>query len=351
MDERVRIAVVGGGIRGSMFATAVAQHPEADLIAVCEPAAQPRDQLSGQLSVPGYADLAEMLDSHPELTAAVIATPDFSHRDPAVACAERGLHLLIEKPLATTSADAAAIQRAADRHGCRVLVGFENRWNMKFAEVRTQLRRPDQGRIVNQVANLNDTVFVPTSMLSWADRSSPAWFLFPHTLDLAIWLSGAVPVEVVARGNRGMLADRGIETWDAISATLTMSDGSLTVLNSQWVLPETAPSVFDFRYEVHTETASFRVDLSADGVTRYDPSGVSWLQFGVHEHHGKLRGAPIDMAHDFVALAQGAPLDVPNAAYGLGITAVIEAVHTSLATGSPQPLTLPALNQPSRSTS
>lgn len=333
-----RIAVVGGGIRGSMFARAVAQHPDASLVALCEPNDSVRVRNAQALDVPVYAGLDTMLDAHPDLSAAIIATPDFAHREPTVRCAERGLDLLVEKPLATSSADAAAIVAAVATGGARVMVGFENRWNQKFIEVRRQLADPTSGRIVNQVADLNDTLFVPTTMLSWAARSSPAWFLMPHSLDLSMWLSGATPTGVFARGTKRLLPSLGVDTWDAITASFSMSDGSIVVLNSQWVLPVTAPAVFDFGYQVNTETSSFRLGISDTGVTRYDPTGVNWLQFGVYEQHGKVRGIPIDMADDFIAWSAGADLDVPDAAYGLLVTRAIEAVHRSIDTGQPQPL-------------
>lgn len=333
-----RIGVVGGGIRGSMFARAVSQHPDATLVAMCESVDIVRASNAQALHVPVYADLDTMLDAHPDLTAAIVATPDFAHRAPTVQCAERGLDLLVEKPLATNSVDAAAIVAAVADSGARVMVGFENRWNQKFGEIRRQLMDPSSGRIVNQVADLNDTLFVPTTMLSWAARSSPGWFLMPHSLDLTMWLSGATPTDVFARGTRRLLPSLGVDTWDAITASFSMSDGSIVVLNSQWVLPVTAPAVFDFRYEVNTETSSFRVGISDTGVTRYDPTGVHWLQFGVYEQHGKIRGIPIDMADDFIAWSAGADLDMPDAGYGLLVTRAIEAVHRSLATGQPQAL-------------
>lgn len=338
-----RVGVVGGGIRGSMFARAVAQHPGATLVAMCEPSAAARARNAQSLDVPIYPDLTAMLDAHPDLTAAIIATPDFAHRDPAVACAARGLDLLVEKPLATSGAEAETIVEAVRSGGARVMVGFENRWNPKFIEVRRQLADGAAGRIVNQVADLNDTVFVPTTMLSWAARSSPAWFLMPHSLDLTMWLSGATPTEVFARGTKRLLPSLGVDTWDAVTASFAMSDGSMVVLNSQWVLPVSAPAVFDFRYEVNTETSSFRLGISDSGVTRYDPDGVSWLQFGVYERHGRLRGIPIDMADDFITWAGGADdratdERVPDAAYGLLVTRAIEAVHRSLDTGQPQPI-------------
>lgn len=327
------IGIVGAGIRGSMFATAVQQNPAARLAAVCEPNAQRREDISKNLGVAGYRDLESMLAGESALTALVIATPDFAHREPALLGIGQGLDLMIEKPLATSGADATAIVEAAEAAGTMIMVGFENRWNPRFAEVRRQLSARGD-RVVNQVINLNDTLYVPTGMLSWASKSSPAWFLMPHSLDLATWLSGAQPVEVFARGRRGVLTGRGIDTWDAITASFAMSDGSLLVLNSQWVLPESSPSVFDFRYELHTESTTYQLNLAHDGVTRYDDAGISWPQFGVYSDHRGLHGGPIDMAADFVAALNGADLDLPDGRQGELITHAIEAVHTSLATGA-----------------
>ncbi len=337
-EARPRIGVVGGGIRGTMFARSIAQRADADLIAICEPSDSVRARIAPSFDIPIHPDVTTMLDAHPDLTGAVIATPDFAHREPAVLCATRGLDLLIEKPLATSAVDAESIVAAAVASGSRVMVGFENRWNPKFVEVRRQLTDGTCGRIVNQVASLNNTTFVPTSMLSWAARSSPAWFLMPHSLDLAMWFADAVPTDVFARGTRWILPGRGVDTWDSVTASFSMSDGSTVVLNSQWVLPETLPAVFDFRYEVNTETARFDLDISDSGVTRYDPDGARSLQFGTYEQHGRLRGFPIDMADDFVDWLAGTDRDVPDAAHGLLVTRAIEAVHTSLDTGLPQHL-------------
>ncbi|WP_152364493.1 Gfo/Idh/MocA family protein [Microlunatus speluncae] len=330
-----RLGVVGCGIRGFLFATAIRQHPWAELVAVCDPDPEVRERAEAALGVPGYADAEAMLSVHPELTAAVIATPDFAHRDAAVGCLERGLDLMIEKPLATTVADADAIVAAAGATDPKIMIAFENRWNPRFAELRRQLAAGGAGTVVNQVINLNDTIFVPTSMLSWAARSSPAWFLMPHSLDLACWLSDSWPVSVFARGVKRVLPGLGVDTWDAITASFTMADGSVTVLNSQWVLPTSMPAVFDFRYELNTDTTSFRLNVSDSGVTRYDDAGGQWVQLG-HPGDGQVRGVPVDMIGDFIAVLGGAERDVPGLQAGYLITAAIEAVHTSLATGLPQ---------------
>lgn len=331
--DRPVIGIVGGGIRGSMFAAAVQQNARAHLAALCEPDACRREDLTKALGVHGYPDLASMLAGEPQLTALIIATPDFAHREPALLGIDHGLDLMIEKPLATTGNEAAAIVQAAERRGTMIMVGFENRWNPRFAEVRRQLAASGD-RMVNQVINLNDTVYVPTGMLSWAAHSSPGWFLMPHTLDLATWLSGAEPVDVFARGRKGALTGRGVETWDAITASFGMSDGSLLVLNSQWVLPESSPSLFDFRYELHTESATYHLNTAHDGVTRFDGTGMTWPQFGVYRDHRGLHGGPIDMADDFIAALNGDDLDLPDGRQGEMITRAIEAIHTSLTSGA-----------------
>jgi predicted dehydrogenase len=327
------IGIVGGGIRGSMYAAAVRHHPAADLVGVCEPDRQRREGLARELSVPVHEDLASMITAAPQLTALVIATPDFAHRDVALLGIEHGLDLMIEKPLATSSAEAEEIVTAAEAAGTMIMVGFENRWNPRFVRIRDELAEAGSP-LINQVINLNDTRYVPTQMLGWAARSSPGWFLMPHTLDLACWLSGARPTEVYARGRRGFLDAQQVSTWDAITASFGMSDGSLLVLNSQWVLPQSHPSVFDFRYELHTESATYHIDIADSGVTRYDGSGVSRPQFGVIMQP-RPSGVPIDMINAFLDRLTGVDIDLPDGRHGELITRAIEAVHTSITEGRP----------------
>lgn len=328
-----QVGVVGGGIRGGMFARAIQENPDAEVAAVCDRSPTVLEQAAAALRVPGYAEVGQMLAAHPELDAAVIATPDFAHRDAAVACAEAGLDLMVEKPLATTVEDAEAIAAAARRSGARVMVGFENRWNPRFSTMRDTLRAFPGAAIDAQVVNLNDTVFVPTRMLSWAARSSPAWFLMPHTLDLACWVGGTRPVSVRAVGSRRVLAASGVDTWDRVNATFEMADGSHVFLNSSWVLPESSPAVYDFRYEVQSAAGVFHVDGANHGVVEYGRTGVRWLQSAVYERGGRIHGVPIEMVGDFVRHVRGEDVPVPGLEDGLASTRAIVAVHRSLETG------------------
>lgn len=329
----ISVGIVGGGIRGAMFARALQEDPAARVIAICDRSPDVLARMVEQFGAPGYPEVSEMLAAHPELQAAVIATPDFAHREAAVLCAEAGLDLMIEKPLATDPQEAQEIADAAARAGARIMVGFENRWNVRYSAVRDKLAGQSEAKISAQIISLNDTIFVPTEMLSWAGKSSPAWFLMPHSLDLACWIGGTRPVAVYAVGAREVLPEKGVETWDRINAVFTMADGSHVVLNSSWVLPESMPSVFDFRYEIQSHSDVLHIDGANHGIVDYGPDGARWMQSAVYERAGLIHGVPIDMIRDFVRFASGDPVEVPELDQGLLITASIAAVHTSLETG------------------
>lgn len=240
---------------------------------------------------------------------------------------------MIEKPLATTTKDAEDIIAAATQAGAKIMVAFENRWNPRFAMVRDILQAGDSGDVLNQVMNLNDTLFVPTRMLSWAANSSPAWFLMPHTLDLAMWLSSTYPVSVRATGVKKLLTGMGVDTWDCITATFKMNNGSYVVLNSSWILPETAPAVYDFRCEIQTTKATFHIESANEGVTQYGANRLSWPQWAGQERGDRVSGVSVDMINDFVDFVAGTNSTVPTHSDGLAVTKAIEAVHRSLQTG------------------
>jgi predicted dehydrogenase len=95
----LRIGIVGAGLRGRLFADALAGRPDVALAGFAEPspqAAAHATRATGLPVVDGHGALLEL-----GLDAVIVATPDFAHRDVAVDLAQAGVHLLIEKPLAT----------------------------------------------------------------------------------------------------------------------------------------------------------------------------------------------------------------------------------------------------------
>ncbi|PSK92383.1 oxidoreductase family protein [Murinocardiopsis flavida] len=121
----VRVLIVGAGSRGSGYAEWIREHPEvAEVVGVAEPRAEYREPLADAHGVSPerrFADWRDAAAAARFADAALVCTLDDAHLEPSLALADRGYHLLVEKPLAQTRADCAAIVAAAQRNN--VLLG------------------------------------------------------------------------------------------------------------------------------------------------------------------------------------------------------------------------------------
>jgi len=327
----LRVGIAGAGLRGRLFADALAGRTDVAVVGFAEPSVRAAERArteTGLPVVPTHTDL--LADLAPD--AVVVATPDPEHRAVAVDVASAGVDLLVEKPLATTLADAQAIADAVHRQRVRCLVGFENRWNPHVLRAATALHTGEIGSPVTSTATLSNTYSVPEHVLSWSARSSPAWFLMPHTVDLLTWLTRRTPVSVAAVGSSGVLRARGIDTRDVVHALLTFDDGTTASLSSAWVLPDAGEGIVDFRFSVIGTKGSLSADLGHQGLTVVaDRYRSEWPLAG------RVGRSPVGpaawMVQNFVAgLLDGSDLG-PDVDDGLLVTRTICAVEEAIETG------------------
>src|SRR5438128_510035 len=99
--ERYKLGVVGAGLRGEILTRSFAASGRFDVVAVADPSATRRAVVSDRFGAVPYASTLEMVRAE-ALDVAIVATPDFAHLEPVQELAGAGLHLYIEKPLATT---------------------------------------------------------------------------------------------------------------------------------------------------------------------------------------------------------------------------------------------------------
>jgi predicted dehydrogenase len=143
----VTLAVVGAGARGRQYAGIAVETGRARVVAVAEPSAARRDAAVREYGVPADAvfDDWRALAAAPRLAdAVVIATQDRDHVGPAVALAEAGYHILLEKPIAPTDAQSQAIVDAAERAGVQLAVCHVLRYTPLTRHVRALI---DGGRL------------------------------------------------------------------------------------------------------------------------------------------------------------------------------------------------------------
>lgn len=334
----MRIGIVGAGLRGSMFTNALQQVPGIEIVGAAEPSERVASTWAEEFALPTYASAEKLYDAE-NLDAAIIATPDFAHEQPAVAAAERGIHLLIEKPLATTVEAAQAIADASRKSGSLVVAAFENRWNPAFLEAKAAVANGQIGDVISQSAFLSSTTRVPTQMLSWASKTSPTWFFMSHTIDLAMLFANKPVVSVYAKGFKRVLVKMGVDTLDSVQAILTFEDGTTAILDSTWALPDNLPSPFPFRFEVRGTSGSIYIDQTNQSVQISGPAGYVWPRTYFPTADGRFHGFPAWMAHAFADNILGNSTPEVTLEQALAVTEVQVAIETSLAEG--REVTLP----------
>ena len=241
----VKIGIVGAGIWGRNHALALSSHPPGEVAIICDTDAARARQLAEEHGCAWTTSLDELAGS--DVQAVTIATPDHLHTAPTLLMLAAGKHVLVEKPLATTVADARKMVEAAEAAGVKFMVDFHARWHPLFMGAKEYVESGKVGDPVLAYARLSDTIYVPTEMLPWAGQSGPEWFLFPHVMDVVRWILDSEPVEVFARGHRGVLAKRGIDCWDAIQALFEFENGAICTFETAWILPNSYTNVVDNR--------------------------------------------------------------------------------------------------------
>ncbi|MGC4107229.1 MAG: Gfo/Idh/MocA family oxidoreductase [Thermomicrobiales bacterium] len=327
----LKVAIIGAGLRGRMYAAALADVPEVEVVRFVEPSPRVADAAWRETGIPTLPSHDELL-AQVTFDAAIVATPDFAHHAPAVALAEAGTHLLVEKPLAMTVPEARAIRDAVARGGRTCLVGFENRWNPHVQATKRAIEADTIGTPITSSATLSNSWFVPEQMLSWAAKSSPTWFLMPHTVDMLLWLTGRSVQSVSAVASRGVLAARGIDTVDVVHALLTWDDGTTSSLTSSWVLPDGQDAIVDFRYQVIGTEGAITGDPIHQGLDvttdRRRTQGTLAGRIGMAQV-----GAPIWMAQEWAHNLLSGKATGPGVEQGVVVTEIVSAIEQSYEAG------------------
>ena len=147
--KELRLGIIGAGlITARSHLPAALALPEIRVRALVDPVAERAQELATSAGAPDDLIVATQLDAIlDEVDAVLIATPNDTHADLAIASMRRGVHVLIEKPLATRSSDGEAIAEAATSTGCVAGVGFCTRFQPGVALMRHLLEKRFFGKV------------------------------------------------------------------------------------------------------------------------------------------------------------------------------------------------------------
>lgn len=129
MTGKVRIAIIGAGLVSDFHhVPGIKLDPRAELAAVCDPNQTLLDQRKGEWGPAKYTTKYEEIAADPDIDAVIIATPNFTHKDIALACAKGGKHMMAEKPLGVNFEEAREMYRTARDNNVRHMTAFTYRF-------------------------------------------------------------------------------------------------------------------------------------------------------------------------------------------------------------------------------
>jgi predicted dehydrogenase len=335
--QKTGFGLIGCGTWGTVHARTYGASSTAHLVEVCDADEQRAARCAEQFGVPRYSSNWRAMLANPEIRAVSVATPDFAHGEIILAAIEAGKDVLAEKPLGASVEECRRILEARDRKGVKLMVDFHNRWNLPFVNIRRMLCAGEMGSLVAMNIRLNDTLFVPTRMLSWAARSSPVHFLGSHVIDLIRWLSAAEVARVYAVSRSVVLKQAGVDTPDFFQYLLELSSGATAMVENCWIVNESSPSVFDFQCEFIASQGSAYVNASHHRMVEvYTERGITFPDVsGAPDLHGRPVGFAIAAIEHFIDCVVQDRQPMVTGEDGLIAARVVEAIEESARTRKP----------------
>jgi len=241
----VGLAIIGGGRVGLFRGEVAARHPAVEWIGLAEKNPNRAGLVGPMISADFVTQSHVELLKRPEVTCVIIATDEHLHVDPIMVALERGIPLLIEKPLATRLDESARVLKAVKDAKVDAVVGYTQRFRRRWLAAKEKCQSGALGDVtlVTSRAFMNRLVAIDNYKRTDDPATiSPMVISGTHALDICMWcLDPKEPVEVYARSIDKVLGPsyKGI---DATAGMINFDDGTVYHLNISWALPVTWPA-------------------------------------------------------------------------------------------------------------
>jgi UDP-N-acetylglucosamine 3-dehydrogenase len=223
----LRLGVVGVGVMGSNHARVLAEFPGVELAGVADPDRKQARFVGGTLGCPALSSVEELLDHG--VDAVTIAAPTHLHRDIALTCIARGVHVLVEKPIASTVAEGEDIMAAARRAGITLMIGHVERFNPAVQAIAEAIRDED----ILSIAITRVGPFPPRM-----SNVGVVIDLAVHDIDLICWFTRSKIIEV-----QPQLSNAVAEREDIALLQFRTASGVLAHINTNWLTPFKARTI------------------------------------------------------------------------------------------------------------
>ena len=351
--RKLRVGVIGcGGIANGKHLPAMKQNGNFEIVAFCdliEERAQKAKKEYGTEDAKVYTEYEELLKE--DVEAVYVLTPNSSHAPISIAALEAGKHVMCEKPMAKTYAEAKAMVETAERTGKILTIGYQNRYRADSTYLKKACEAGELGEIYYARAHAIRRRAVPTWGVFLDEEKQgggPLIDIGTHALDLTLWMMDNYEPEMVVGSVYRKLADQ-TETgnawgdWDPTVFTVEdsafgfvkMKNGATIHLESSWAL-----NSLDVR-EAQTTLCGTKAGADmADGLRvnrvnhgRQCVEKPDLARGGVAFYDGtEEQSSDVEQRVFYNAIVNGEPLTVePRQA--MVVTQILEAIYESGRTG------------------
>jgi predicted dehydrogenase len=234
-----RVALLGSGWIQDFHARGVLAHPSGELVAVANWREESAAALATRHDIPRVTTDWEALVDDPDVEAAVVATPNALHAPQAIAFLRAGKHVMVEKPMSTSVAEADAMIAAAASSGARLMVAHCWRFRDEVVAMRDRIAGGDFGEVVKTRGYGMHAGWGPTGWFT--DRALAGGGALVdmgvHAIDTARFLLGDPEPERVCAVVGTRYAEGRYDVDDDAVLLITWSNGVNSVVESGWWQP------------------------------------------------------------------------------------------------------------------
>jgi len=195
-EKKIRFAIVGQGHIGKRHAEMILRNPHSELVAVCD-IRTPEECKSSYEGIPFYQSIGELLEKETNLDVLNVCTPNGLHAEMAIMTLEKGIHVVIEKPMTLTKADAEkVVYKSLEKHK-NVFCVMQNRYSPPSVWLKDVIDQNLLGKLfhvqINCYWNRDERYYTRKNWHGDAQLDGGTLFTqFSHFIDIMYWLFGDI---------------------------------------------------------------------------------------------------------------------------------------------------------------
>lgn len=258
--NKLKIAVIGTGLVGSFHAETFFRNPNSELIAVCDINKEKVNKIANRFKCKAYNEFESLINTE-KLDAISIATPEQIRIAPALLAIEKGLKILLEKPLGRNLEDIENLVNKIKNHNKLISVNFILHEDPRYKLMKEKIKNNEIGEIVSCYARRRGNRFGIEIYAPWTDLISSTLI---HDIQMVMSINNSKPERVYAEAVIRECAK--FNSHDAVMSLIKFTDGSIASFETSWVLPKNQPEPLDPAFHVIGDKGSIIIEGSSMGM-------------------------------------------------------------------------------------